>query len=274
VSITNNGPNTFSLIYFTANPIKAKSAFDAGVDAVLVDCENNGKEKGQTGYNTEINYHKPIDIAKVRDVNPKGRIFCRVNSAKTTSNFEDINMAINSGAEGIVLPLVESKEDIEKTNEIINKRALLIAMIETEAGYQNIEEIVQSEIDAVYVGLNDFSISRQGAPLFEPLIDGTIQQIITKCNVPVGVGGVTAPQAGWPIKSQTIIQEYQRLGVKFSILRRSFEEAIKLQPIEEVVTEIRKAYDHASLRNLEKIEDDSDLFEASIYNKRLVTANE
>jgi 2-keto-3-deoxy-L-rhamnonate aldolase RhmA len=140
-------------------------------------------------------------------------------------------------------------------------------MIETETGYQHRDEIARADVAAVYVGLNDFSISRSGTPLFQPLVDGTVENIVQSSRVPVGVGGVTDPHAGWPIKSRDIIQEYQRLGVQFSILRRSFEEAIKSEPMEKVITRIKDAYRHASLRDEHKTKADFNLFELSIYNK-------
>lgn len=244
-------PGAFSLIYFTADPLKAKQAFGAGVEAILVDCENKDKEQRQNGYNTEINYNRPKDIAKMRQACPDGTILCRVNSARTETNAADINMAFDCGANGIVLPLVESKQDVEETLRIIDGRGALIAMIETETGYRNIDEIVHSSIDAIYIGLNDFSISRGGTPLFQPLIDGTIEEIIAKSPVPVGVGGVTDPLFGSPIRSHTIIKEYQRLNVKFSILRRSFEKAIQDDSMQNVITRIKEAYTASANRDTE-----------------------
>jgi 2-keto-3-deoxy-L-rhamnonate aldolase RhmA len=256
--------NTFALIYFTADPYKAEQAFDAGVDTVLVDCENKDKESRQTGFNTEINYNIPDDIIAVRKQCPKGNILCRVNSVETGTFAEEVDAAFNAGANGIVLPMTESKDDIQKALAAIKGRGTLTIMIETESGFQNLESLITENIDSIYVGLNDLSISRGGTQLFTPLIDETIQEVVRKSPVPVGVGGVTDPLQGFPIGSGDIIKEYERLGVRFSVLRRSFEEALKQDSMAKIVERIRNSYEYASERSGKEKQGDNDKFKQII----------
>lgn len=258
-------PNKFSLIYFTADTDKAVAALNAGVDAVLIDCENKGKENRQTGFNTEINYHTPEDIRPIRQAAPSGRILCRVNAVSSGDFADEINAAFDAGASGIVLPMVETEDDVSIALDIVAGRGSLTVMVETEKGFQNLSSIVNRKgIDSIYVGLNDLSISRGGQQLFKPLVDGTIKEITTKSPVAVGVGGVTDPLLGFPVSSNEIIKEYQALGVKFSILRRSFEEAIKTDSISSIVKRIHHAYELAGTRASQEQDRDSINFEQII----------
>lgn len=254
----------FSLIYFTADPQKASQAFGAGVSAVLVDCENKGKENRQNGFNTEINYNTPSDILAVRKNCPEGTILCRVNSAKSDKFSEEVEAAFNAGANGIILPMTESSDDIQKALDAIKGRGSLTIMIETESGFKNIDSLISENIDSIYVGLNDLSISRGGTQLFAPLVDKTIQEIVQKSPVPVGVGGVTDPLLGFPISSDDIIKEYERLGVKFSVLRRSFEEAAKQDSMINIIDRIHDSYLLASKRSHKEKRADSDKFRQTI----------
>ena len=235
-----------SLVYFTSDPLIGRTMIKDGVDALLLDCETVGKNIRQKGFNTQINSNKPDQIEAMRAINPTAHIMCRVNNADDRSTEFQIQLAIKYGVNIIVLPLTESRDHVRKINKIINDRVKLIIMIETQKGVNNFKDISKEKFDAVYVGLNDLSISRGGRPLFEPLVDGTMENLIANTNRPVGVGGATDPSEGYPIKSGMIISEYARLGVKFTVLRRSFEQTIQTKPAIDVIKNIKQSYDESS----------------------------
>lgn len=237
--------NELSLVYFNSDPKKGRVVLDAGADALILDCENVGKSKRQEGFDTQINYNKPSQIKDMREANPNAHIMCRVNNANDITTETQIKIAISFGADTIVLPLTESAEQVRKINKVIEDNAKLIVMIETQKGVDNFSSISGEKFDAVYVGLNDLSISRGGTPLFEPLTDGTIEQLISKTDLPVGVGGVTDPSEGDPIKSATIISHYAKLGVRFTFLRRSFEQTILSKPAKQVISSIKESYEES-----------------------------
>lgn len=167
---------------------------------------------------------------------------CRVNNDFEKTTEAQIETAISCGANTIVLPLTESVEHIIRAKAVIKHRAQLIVMIESQIGVDNFHDISKESFAAVYIGLNDLSISRGGRPLFQPLWDGTVEKIIALSRVPVGVGGITEPSFGHPIKSQDIIERYAELGVKFTVLRRSFESAIQSVKPEVAISNIKGAY--------------------------------
>ena len=132
-----------------------------------------------------------------------------------------------------------------QVNKAIAGRANLIIMIETQIGVDNFLDLNREQFDAIYIGLNDLSISRGGRPLFEPLEDGTVEYIISNTSRSVGVGGVTEPSMGYPIKSSDIIKQYAKLGVAFTVLRRSFNVATEKMPPYEIIQNIQTVYDSA-----------------------------
>lgn len=169
-------------------------------------------------------------------------IICRVNNDFEGTTEPQIESAIINGANSIIIPMVEDAKQIIRAISAIQGRAKLIIMIESQAGVENLEALVKCKFDAIYVGLNDLSISRGGSSLFEPLSDGTVKRIIATSKVPVGVGGVTDPSLGELVKSEYIIKKYAELGVKFSVLRRSFEQAITKNSPDIVISNIKKCY--------------------------------
>ncbi len=244
-----------SLVYFTSDPLKGRTILRSGADAVLVDCENIGKTKRQEGFDTEINYNRPEQVGSMRRMNPFAHIMCRVNNDFGATTEKQIEIAISCGVDTIVLPMTESTDDIVKANAIINDRVNLIIMIESQTGLENFSSMIGQKFEAIYVGLNDLSISRGGRPLFEPLYDGTIKKLIAQSTVPVGVGGVTDPSMGGLVESSEIIKQYSQLDVKFSILRRSFEHAITKLPPAKVLSNIRNVYmENSAATNPEVLE--------------------
>lgn len=234
-----------SLIYFTSDPTHGKKILQSGANSLLLDCEISGKTKRQEGFDTEININDPSFISEMRKINPSAHLMCRVNNADDPTCLDQVNLAISSGVNTIVLPLTEYPHQIRKVNKVIAGRANLIIMIETQKGVDNFSDLNEEQFDAIYIGLNDLSISRGGRPLFEPLEDGTVEYIISNTSRSVGVGGVTEPSMGYPTKSSDIIKHYAKLGVAFTVLRRSFNVATEKMPPSEIIQNIHTVYDDA-----------------------------
>jgi 4-hydroxy-2-oxoheptanedioate aldolase len=108
----------------------------------------------------------------------------------------DIGFALDAGAFGIIGPLIESAEDCrrfvaacryppqgnrswgpmrgllacgEDYFALANDDIIKIALIETKAGIDNIDEIARTPgLDAIYLGPNDMAISYGGRPSYLP----------------------------------------------------------------------------------------------------------
>lgn len=215
-------PDTFELFLFTTNPLLAKECNSAGVNAVIIDWENKDKEKRQDGYSTQINYDTADDLKQMRNHFP-GTIICRINKYNPLYSETEINEAIECGANELLLPMVENKEEVIQVLKIVNNRCKVGILIETDAAVNNAGSFTNLPLSRIYIGLNDLHISRKSVSIFEPLVDTTVQQIKSLFpHIPVGVGGLTHPDKGDPIPSVILLKHYAALNINFSFLRRSF----------------------------------------------------
>ncbi|CAG5000261.1 hypothetical protein DYBT9275_02427 [Dyadobacter sp. CECT 9275] len=255
--------NDFQLFLFTTSPSVVQSAIEAGVDGIIVDWENQGKKKRQENFDTEINYNTYEDLCRVREVTPQGKLICRINGFSDHTESE-IEMALQAGADEIFLPMVHTYEEARQVSEIIGQRAGFSILIETASALECIGELSQLPLRRVYVGLNDLHIQQNSKNIFVPLLNDTLVNIRRQVRIPLGAGGVTYPPSGLPIASKYLINEYARLGINFSFLRRSFIRDYAHHSMEHMVFHIRKAYQAARMRSSQEIELDFQLFRKQV----------
>ncbi|UEG50584.1 hypothetical protein LK994_03750 [Ferruginibacter lapsinanis] len=231
--------NTFELFLFTTNVSTAKECLAAGVNAIIIDWENKGKDKRQNGYPTQINYDTTDDLINMRN-NISEKIICRINKFDPEYSADEIDLAISCGADEIFLPMVENKEEVCKVIDMIKDRCKLGILIETDTAVKNTPHFTTLPLSRIYIGLNDLQISRQSSNMFLPLIDNTVKNIKEQfINIPVGVGGITHPDEGSPIPSKLLIQQYINLNINFSFLRRAFLGDLNKYGAEKLLGEIR-----------------------------------
>ncbi|MGG9970634.1 aldolase/citrate lyase family protein [Ferruginibacter sp. SUN002] len=233
--------DSFELLLFTTNINIAKECLQAGVDAIIIDWENKGKNERQSGYPTQINYDTVDDLINMRK-NISGKIICRINKFNHEYSAAEIDLAINSGADEIFLPMVEDKSEVNNALELVNNRCKMGILIETDSAVQKVETFNNLPLSRVYVGLNDLQISRKSANMFLPLVDDTVRTVkSTFKNIPVGVGGMTHPDEGYPIPAKLLIQQYINLDINFSFLRRAFLKDLQIYGADKLVSEIRNS---------------------------------
>jgi hypothetical protein len=119
--------------------------------------------------------------------------------------------------------MVKCADEVEKFVRAVGGRCETAILIETEECVIDATEIARVPLNAVYVGLNDLSISRCAPNIFPPLIDGTVERMREVfADREFGFGGVTSVDGGWPLPCRLLLQEMARLACSFSFLRRSF----------------------------------------------------
>jgi 4-hydroxy-2-oxoheptanedioate aldolase len=171
--------------------------------------------------------HMPLDRTEVG-------LLCRFYAAHGISPIVrvpspdpiSIAMALDGGAEGIVVPYVETVEEVkasagavkyrpikgkllqdvldgkrelsEKTREFLprfNRHNYLIIGVESEAAIDNLENLVTAaDVDGVFLGPHDITVS-MGIPeeYNNPLFLNTVEDVIRRCRkLSVGVGLHTA----------------------------------------------------------------------------------
>ena len=213
--------SAFELALFTSDLAVVAAAVPAGVASVVVDWEHEGKEARQALADTEVNNHTVEHLRAVRALTG-ARVLCRIN-AFGPGTPEEIEQALEAGADELLLPMVRTRADVEATLELVAARAGLGILVETRDAVARADELARLPLSRVYVGLNDLAIERGTATIFAPLADGTLDEVRRRfANVPFGFGGLTVPEGGFPIPSRLLVAELARLACDFTFLRRSF----------------------------------------------------
>jgi hypothetical protein len=241
----------FELLLFSTAPSVIRRANKAGIGGFIVDWENRGKEERQNGADTQINYDTVDDLARVRAAT-EGRVICRINATGPATAME-ADIAIEYGADEILLPMVESVAEVESLLRHVDGQCGLGILIETTAALGITRELANLPLKRVYAGLNDLAIQRGTPNIFEALADGTIDRIRERFTVPFGVAGLTLPDRGVPIPCRLLIAELIRLQCSFSFLRRSFHRDMQNRDMQVEIPRIHAAIDEARTRSPREI---------------------
>lgn len=219
-----------NLMYITNRPEIAQIAESAGVDRIFVDLEYIGKSDRQGGMDTVQSRHSLADVKKMAESLMKAELLVRVNpiheaSSEYLSSREEINTAIENGADILMLPYFKTVDEVSSFLNIVDGRVKTMLLLETPEAVKQIDSILElSGIDFIHIGLNDLSLGYGMKFMFQPLVDGTVERLSLKFkdkNIPFGFGGIASMGKGL-IPAEMIIKEHYRLGSTCAILSRSF----------------------------------------------------
>lgn len=228
---------SLKLMYITNNPKVAKIAETAGVDRIFVDMEYIGKSARQGGMNTVRNHHTIKDVKTIKESVSTASVLCRVNpiheaTDKYCSSKEEIDGAIEAGADIIMLPYFRTVQEVKKFIELVDGRAKTMPLVETPEAVELIDDILKLRgIDEMFIGLNDLSLGYKKKFMFELLLDGVVDELCLKFKykgVPYGFGGIASLGKGL-LPAEYIIPEHYRLGSTAVILSRSFCDSNKIK---------------------------------------------
>jgi hypothetical protein len=208
------------LFLFTVDPRWGADVVAAGAAGIVVDWERRGKARRQLGEGTQINNDTPDDLSRMRAATP-ARLLCRINGYGPWTGGE-VDEAIARGADEILLPMVRTSDEVDRTLDLVAGRCGLGILIETQDSVVAAAALARRPLSRIYVGLNDLRIDRRSDQLFHPLVDGTVDALRAEVAVPFGVGGLTLPGGGFPVSSDLLAAELVRAGAEFTFLRRSF----------------------------------------------------
>jgi hypothetical protein len=150
-----------------------------------------------------------------------GRLLCRINGFGPWTAGE-VADAVAAGADEILLPMVRTPEEVDRTLDLVAGRCGVGILIETQAAVDRAAELARRPLSRIYVGLNDLRIDRRSDELFRPLVDGTVEAVRSVVTRPFGVAGMTLPGGGFPVSSDLLAAELVRTGAEFTFLRRAF----------------------------------------------------
>ena len=227
------------LMYITNRTEIAQIAESSGVDRIFVDMEYIGKASRQGGMDSVKNHHTVEDIEAIKNAVETAEVLARVNPIHEAtdeygSSQEEIDATVKAGADIIMLPYIQSVDEVKTFIKLVDRRAKTMLLIETPASAEALDEILEIPgIDEIYIGLNDLSLGYNKKFMFELLADGTVETLCLKCKlkgIPYGFGGIASLGNG-TLPSEYIIREHYRLGSSSAILSRSFCNLEKVQHI-------------------------------------------
>jgi hypothetical protein len=247
-------------MYITNDSDLALIAEKCGVSYIFVDLEIKGKIERQGNLDTVISRHNIMDIKKIRAVLTKSKLLVRCNPVHDNLRNE-IDKIIEYGADMIMLPYFKTIKEVEEFLQNVNHRVATCLLCETIEAVELIDDILMfSENDCIYVGLNDLHLSYKQTFMFEPLANGTIENLANKFrnkNITFGFGGIARLGEGM-LPAEYIIAEHYRLGSSMAILSRAFLDSKKIKDfseahriLEEGVDKIRQYEDYLSKQNEE-----------------------
>ena len=247
-----------NLMYITNSPDIALIAENAGVDRIFVDMEYIGKYARQGGMDTVQSHHTIEDIRRVKSVLTSSEVMARINpiheaTSEYSSSSEEINSAIEAGADILMLPYFKTASEVETFVRLVDGRAKTLPLLETPEAVECIDDILAIDgIDAIHIGLNDLSLGYGLKFMFQLLTDGTVERLCSKFanrGISYGFGGIASMGKGM-LPAEKIIAEHYRLGSTCAILSRSFCNTSIVTDIDD----IRSTFDEGvcSIREWEK----------------------
>lgn len=257
---------SLKLMYITNLPEVAKIAEAVGVDRIFVDMEYIGKHHRQGGMDTVQSKHTIEDVRRISDSLTSAELLVRVNpiheaTEEYGSSREEIDAAIENGADILMLPYFKTPEEVQKFIALVGGRVRTMLLLETPEAAERIDEILAVDgIDEIFIGLNDLSLGYGKKFMFELLADGTVESLIEKFkakDLPYGFGGLASLEGGL-LPGKMVLGEHYRLRSSCVILSRSFCNTSKITDLSKIqenfidgVAKIR-AYEEICQRNTDK----------------------
>jgi citrate lyase subunit beta/citryl-CoA lyase len=146
-----------SFLFAPANqPRRVEKAFTLGADAVILDLEDSVAPAEKAAARKPVAAALAANASLAANAGGKARCrgYLRVNAMGTEFCFRDLTEVVGPGVDGVVLPKVESAADLHAIDWLLanleRERGLavggidLIPLIETAAGLQRIERILQA----------------------------------------------------------------------------------------------------------------------------------
>ncbi|QDV49970.1 aldolase/citrate lyase family protein [Gimesia fumaroli] len=213
-------------LFITDCPEIARYVDQCGVDRIFIDLEILGKVKRQGGKDTVISRHKPENVKKVKQAVTNAEVLVRLNPLSSRST-EEIESAIEQGADCLMLPMFRSLEEVEWFCQRVDSRAKVVPLVETVGAMNQLEQIVQVPgVSQIHIGLNDLHLDLELNFMFELMSNGMVEKMATICKhagIPFGIGGVSTMDQGL-VSGKMVLSEHARLGSEWVILSRSFHQ--------------------------------------------------
>lgn len=212
------------LIMVAQTPDIARLISAGGVDTLFVDLEYLGKAQRQGHMPSWKSRQTPEDISLIREAVPAAHLLVRVNPFGEHTRAE-VDDAIARGANSLMLPMFRRREELLGFVDLVAGRAHCVPLFETGDSLMLILELASEEwLDELHIGLNDLHLDLGQRFLFEPLVDGILEEpcaAIREAGVRFGIGGLARAGEGI-VPPEMLLGEHVRLGSSAAILSQTF----------------------------------------------------
>lgn len=216
----------FNYMFITDIPEIARYVEACGVNRIFVDLERNGKFERQGHLSTVISAHDPRNIEKIKLALKSADLMVRVNPLFSGSR-DEIEMVLDGGCQTIMIPMFHDLGTLHKFDEIINRRAKIIPLVETIEASHIVKDISLLDcVSEIHIGLNDLHIQHKLRFMFELISNGEVERMVKASIKPIGFGGIAHVGAeNVALPAELVMAEHVRLNSCGVILSRAFHQS-------------------------------------------------
>ena len=194
-----------------------------GIDIIFIDLEQFGKQERQGHIDSVKSKHEVSDIKEIKSSLTKADVLVRIDPINSNTK-NQIDEVIKAGADIVMLPYFKTYAEVEFFFKCIDGR------VRTKLLFEHIDSLILIDsihrnfnIDEIYFGLNDLSLSLGYNFMFRILTDRILDDAIKYCKknkISYGIGGIGSYNSG-KIPGKMILMEFKRLGATSTIVSRN-----------------------------------------------------
>ena len=223
---SNRADHFLLTMLWTADPILAARADNAGIDRIGLDLEVRGKAERQRGLGTWVSSHRIDQLRDLRTAVARAELFCRINPINVDSQAE-IDQVLAYGVQVLMLPMFTTAAEVEKFVAMIDGRAKAVPLLEHRLAVEEIDRIVSVPgLDCIHVGLTDLALSLNIPNRFALMASALMDRIaaaVHRQGLRLCIGGIgRAFDDSLPIPSDAIYAQYARLNATGALVSRAF----------------------------------------------------
>lgn len=185
-------------------------ALESSADEVILDLEDAVSKDDKTQARENL-----------RDLQPPRNCIVRINNFGSSDFAYDLDsVARYSWLKAIILPKVESSEDVRQTREGLENRTEVIALVESALGIENVKEIAQSGVSRLAFGSIDYSVQMGTEPNDLLLAYPRSRLVVASAarSLPPPIDGPTRNFLDLEtLKTETVLARTLGMGGKFCI---------------------------------------------------------
>jgi len=166
-----------------------KSALKSEADALIFDLEDSVPK----------NEHAKA-VMNLLDLKTDREVYVRIKT------IYDIGYVNESCATGMILPKVETKEDIKLARALMNYKLNLIPLIETAQAILHLESIAEFQVEALAFGGEDFKADIQGEDTY------MVRSMIVTAARAYGIEPIDSVYTGPPNNLAAVVYESNYMG--------------------------------------------------------------